>query len=127
VLVVDEEGTVEALRAMPLLLRINRMNTTEMHLPKMPPLAPRCWRHQEEEPVRSGQDNLMTQSCGEEQDDDSILEFLLSHYPNRWNKTRLFPFQQAAAGDGASLNTIFTLLQMQPTLVEAKLSRCESL
>jgi hypothetical protein len=89
------------------------------------------WRRQEEEPVRSCQEKLMTQSCGQEQDDDSILELLLSHYPEslerRDGKTRLFPFQQAAAGEGASLNTIFTLLQMQPTLVEAELSRCEPL
>lgn len=57
---------------------------------------------------------------------ECVLELLLSHYPEalerRDGKSRLFPFQQAAAGDGANLSTIFMLLQRQPMLVHAQIT-----
>jgi hypothetical protein len=55
--------------------------------------------------------------------ENTVLHALVSHYPDalerRDGKTKLFPWQQAAVGPGASLNTIYCLLRRQPTLVDA--------
>jgi hypothetical protein len=51
----------------------------------------------------------------------AVLDLLLSHWPEsirqRDGKTGLFPWQQAAVGHGASLQTIYTLLRRDPTCV----------
>jgi hypothetical protein len=53
----------------------------------------------------------------------AVLSALVSHYPDalerRDGKTKLYPWQQAAVGPGASINTIYSLLRRQPTLVDA--------
>jgi hypothetical protein len=59
--------------------------------------------------------------------ESKVLHALVSQYPDalerRDGKTKLFPWQQAAVGPGASINTIYSLLRRQPTLVDAANSR----
>ena len=54
----------------------------------------------------------------------SALNRLLSHYPCAITipdgKTHLFPWLQAAVGDGASLDVIYSLLHREPTLLIPK-------
>ena len=49
------------------------------------------------------------------------IDLLLQVYPNALERrdgvTKLYPFMQAAAGPGASVNTIYDLLRRNPTLV----------
>ena len=56
---------------------------------------------------------------GNNSDDD--VDLLLFHYPDGLEEvdgiTNLFPFMQAAEGSGASVNTIYSLLRRNPTLL----------
>jgi ankyrin repeat protein len=55
------------------------------------------------------------------EEESTALDLLLSQWPDsirqRDGKTSLFPWQQAAVGHGASLQTIYTLLRRDPTCV----------
>jgi hypothetical protein len=56
--------------------------------------------------------------------EDEVLETLLSSCPDSLEcvdgKSGLLPFQQAAIGSGARLDTVYTLLRLLPTLLSAQ-------
>ena len=69
---------------------------------------------------------LLAQNIVEEVNSEeiAILSELLTHYPGalecRDGKTRLYPWQQAAVGYGSSLNTVYFLLRLQPTMLRRR-------
>ncbi|CAB9496168.1 expressed unknown protein [Seminavis robusta] len=59
--------------------------------------------------------------------EDEALNVLVGTYPDsleqRDGRSRLFPFQQAAVGPGARLNTVYCLLRLLPSLLNGEIDR----